>query len=128
MRRAVLGGLLSEAVFQAAFLLSWVTGSMTAAAVAGAVTGFAVVRFLSGSAAFRPLRDTLLWLGAALSLHLLTEGLGVPLRFAGWCVPSIRVAGGFTAAEGLAVVMVTTVFTAAAAAGYGIGLFFSSNR
>ena len=128
MRRAVLGGLLCEAVFQAAFLLFWVTGSMAAAAAAGAVTGFAVVRFLSGSAAFRPLRDTLLWLGAALTAHLLTDGLGVPLRLAGWCVPSIRAAGGFTAAEGLAVVMVITVFTAAAAAGYGIGLFFGRNR
>ena len=128
MRQVLFGGLLCEAVLQAVLLLFWGTGSMTAAAAAGAVTGFAVVRFLSGSAAFRPLRDTLLWLGAALTAHLLTDGLGVPLHLAGWCVPSIRAAGGFTAAEGLAVVMLTTVFAAVAAAGYGIGLFFGRNR
>ena len=124
----MLNGLLCEAVFQAALLLFWVTGSMAVMAAAGAVTGFAVVRFLSGSAVFRPLRDTLLWLGAALAAHLLADGLDVPLRLAGWCVPSICAAGGFTAADGLAVLLVTAVFAAAMAVGYGSGLFFGRNR
>lgn len=128
MRWAVLGGLLCEAVFQAALLMFWATGSMAAVIAAGAVTGFAAVRFVSCRASFRPLRDSLLWLGAALAAHLLADVLGVPLRLAGWFVPSIRIAGGFSSVEGMAVLLATAVFVAAVAVGYGIGLFFGRNR
>lgn len=58
---------------------------MFAAIVIAVLTGFLLSRCVTRTPAFRPVKDSLLWLGTVLAAHLLADWLSLPLYIARLC-------------------------------------------
>ena len=79
MRKAyyVACGLVYEMAFLAALAMVWRTEGMFAAIVVAVPTGFLLSRCVTRTPAFRPVKDSLLWLGTVLAAHLLADWLSL---------------------------------------------------
>ena len=92
MRKAyyVACGLVYEMAFLAALAMVWRTEGMFAAIVVAVPTGFLLSRCVTRTPAFRPVKDSLLWLGTVLAAHLLADWLSLPLYIARLCDVEIQ--------------------------------------
>ena len=120
--RYMVCGIVYEMAFLVSLALVWRTESVLAAIGIGVLTGFLLSWCVTRTPAFRPVKDSLLWLGAALAAHLLADWLGLPLYIVRLYDAGVREAGSFSAADGLSVLMVTTVFAVGALGGYAVAL------
>ena len=79
MRKAyyVACGLVYEMAFLAALAMVWRTESMFAAIVVAVPTGFLLSRCVTRTPAFRPVKDSLLWLGTVRQRILLIDWLNI---------------------------------------------------
>ena len=66
---------------------------MFAAIVIAVLTGFLLSRCMTHTPAFRPVKDSLLWLGTVLATHLLADWLSLPLYIARLCDVEIQESG-----------------------------------
>ncbi len=124
MRKAyyVACGLVYEMAFLAALAMVWRTKNMYAAIVIAVLTGFLLSCCVTRTPAFRPVKDSLLWLGTGLAAHLLADWLSLPLHIARLCDVEIRESGAFSAAEGLVVLMIMEVFAMGSLSVYAVSL------
>ncbi len=120
--RYVACGLVWEMAFLVSLAVVWCTESVFAAIGIAVLTGFLLSRCVTRSPAFRPVKDSLMWLGVALAAHLLADWIGLPLYIVRLCDAGIREAGSFSAADGLSVLMVTSVFAVGSLGGYAVSL------
>ena len=95
------------------------TESVFAAIVIAVLTGFLLSRCVTRTPAFRPVKDSLLWLGTVLAAHLLADWLSLPLYIARLCDVEIR---ALSAADGLLVLMVMAVFAMGSLSVYAVSL------
>ena len=82
---------------------------MFAAIVIAVPTGFLLSRCVTRTPAFRPVKDSLLWLGTVLAAHLLADWMSLPLYIARLYDVEIQESGALSAADGLLVLMVMAV-------------------
>ena len=120
--RCIACGAVYEMAFLAALAAVWRTESVFAAIAVAALTGFLLSRCVTRTPVFRPVKDSLLWLSAALAAQLLADGIGLPLYIVRLCDAGIREAGQFSAAGGLLVLMVMTVFAAVSLGVYAVSV------
>ena len=122
MRKAyyVACGLVYEMAFLAALAMVWRTEGMFAAIVVAVPTGFLLSRCVTRTPAFRPVKDSLLWLGTVLAAHLLADWLSLPLY--------IQESGALSAADGLLVLMVMAVFAMGSLSVYAVSLGLTVRR
>ena len=98
------------------------TESVFAAIVIAVLIGFLLSRCVTRTPAFRPVKDSLLWLGTVLAAHLLADWLGLPLYIAPLCDVEIQESGALSAADGLLVLMVMAVFAMGSLSVYAVSL------
>ncbi len=120
--RCIVCGIAYEAAFLAALAAVWRTGSMFAAIAIAVLTGFLLARCVTRTPAFRPVKDSLLWLGAALAAHLLADWMRLPLHIVRLCDAGVLETGAFSPAEGLLVVTVMAVFAVDSLGVYAVSL------
>ena len=120
--RCIVYGIAYEAAFLAALTAVWRTESMFAAIAIAVLTGFLLSRCVTRTPAFRPVKDSLLWLGAALAAHLLADRLRLPLYIVRLCDAGVRENGPFSPAEGLLVGTVMAVFAVGSLGVYAVSL------
>lgn len=108
--------------FLAALAVVWRTESVFAAIVIAVPTGFLLSRCVTRTPAFRPVKDSLLWLGTVLAAHLLADWLSLPLYIARLCDVEIQESGALSAADGLLVWMVMAVFAMGSLSVYAVSL------
>ena len=120
--RCVACGLVWEMAFLVSLAVVWHTESVFVAIGIGVLTGFLLSWWLMRSPAFRPVKDSLLWMGTALAAHLLADWLGLPLYIVRLCDAGIQETGAFSAADGLSVLMVTAVFAVGSLGAYAVSL------
>ena len=140
MRKAyyVACGLVYEMAFLAALAMVWRTEGMFAsvvikqlfgtAIVVAVPTGFLLSRCVTRTPAFRPVKDSLLWLGTVLAAHLLADWLSLPLYIARLCDVEIQESGALSAADGLLVLMVMAVFAMGSLSVYAVSLGLTVRR
>ena len=104
------------------------TESVFAAIVIALPTGFLLSRCVTRTPAFRPVKDSLLWLGTVLAAHLLADWLGLPLYIAPLCDVEIQESGALSAADGLLVLMVMAVFAMGSLSVYAVSLGLTVRR
>ena len=114
--------------FLAALAVVWRTESVFAAIVIAVLTGFLLSRCVTRTPAFRPVKDSLLWLGTVLATHLLADWLSLPLYIARLCDVEIQESGALSAADGLLVLMVMAVFAMGSLSVYAISLGLTVRR
>ena len=95
---------------------------MFAAIVIAVLTGFLLSRCVTRTPAFRPVKDSLLWLGTVLAAHLLADWLSLPLHIARLCDVEIQESGAPSAADGLLVLMIMAVFAMGSLSVYAVSL------
>ena len=105
----------------------WRTEGMFAAIVVAVPTGFCS-RCVTRTPAFRPVKDSLLWLGTVLAAHLLADWLSLPLYIAPLCDVEIQESGALSAADGLLVLMVMAVFAMGSLSVYAVSLGLTVRR
>ena len=98
------------------------TESVFAAIVIAVLIGFLLSRCVTRTPAFRPVKDSLLWLGTVLAAYLLADWLSLPLYIARLCDVEIQESGAFSAADGLLVLMVMAVFAMGSLSVYAVSL------
>ena len=101
---------------------------MFAAIVVAVLTGFLLSRCVTRTPAFRPVKDSLLWLGTVLAAHLLADWLSLPLYIARLCDVEIQESGALSAADGLLVWMVMAVFAMGSLSVYVVSLGLTVRR
>lgn len=99
---------------------------MFAAIVIAVLTGFLLSRCVTRTPAFRPVKDSLLWLGTVLAAHLLADWLN--LHIAPLCDVEIQESGALSAADGLLVLMVMAVFAMGPLSVYAVSLGLTVRR
>lgn len=115
-------------MFLAALAVVWRTEGMFAAIVVAVPTGFLLSRCVTRTPAFRPVKDSLLWLGTVLAAHLLADWLSLPLYIARLCDVEIQESGALSAADGLLVLMVMAVFAMGSLSVYAVSLGLTVRR
>ena len=88
---------------------------MFAAIVIAVLTGFLLSRCVTRTPAFRPVKDSLLW-------------LGLPLYIARPCDVEIQESGALSAADGLLVLMIMAVFAMGSLSVYSVSLGLTVRR
>lgn len=91
-------------------------------------TGFLLSRCVTRTPAFRPVKDSLLWLGTVLAAHLLADWLSLPLYTARLCDVEIQESGALSAADGLLVWTVMAVFAMGSLSVYAVSLGLTVRR
>ena len=97
---------------------------MFAAIVIAVLTGFLLSRCVTRTPAFRPVKDSLLWLGTVLAAHLLADWLYI-VRL---CDVEIQESGALSAADGLLVLMIMAVFAMGSLSVYAVSLGLTVRR
>ena len=130
MRKAyyVACGLVYEMAFLAALAVVWRTEGVFAAIVVAVPTCFLLSRCVTRTPAFRPVKDSLLWLGTVLAAHLLADWLSLPLYIARLCDVEIQESGALSAADGLLVLMIMAVFAMGSLSVYAVSLGLTVRR
>ena len=99
---------------------------MFAAIVIAVLTGFLLSRCVTRTPAFRPVKDSLLWLGTVLAAYLLADWLSLPLYIARLCDVEIQESGALS--DGLLVLMVMAVFAMGSLSVYAVSLGLTVRR
>ena len=126
--RCIACGLVYEMAFLAALAVVWRTESVFAAIAVAVLTDFLLSRCVTRTPAFRPVQDSLLWLGTALAAHLLADWLSLPLYIARLCGVGLQESGALSAADGLLILMMMAVFAAASLGVYAVSLWLTLRR
>ena len=101
---------------------------MFAAIVVAVLTSFLLSRCVTRMPAFRPVKDSLMWLGTVLAADLLADWLSLPLYIARPCDVEIQESGARSAADGLLVWMVMAVFAMGSLSVYAVSLGVTVRR
>ena len=108
--------------------IGWLIHSIPSAIAVAVLTGFLLSRCVTRTPAFRPVQDSLLWLGTALAAHLLADWLSLPLYIARLCDVGIQESGALSAADGLLILMMMAVFAAGSLGVYAVSLWLTVRR